>query len=93
MYIVCSFTLKYFPSYDEYGHVHYDDDHHHVLHDIRGFVVLPDVRLQPTSSIMQTQEVFKPTWWAHARTCGLCVGKYYTSNFFRTGDHLYNDFK
>ena len=44
MHIVCSFTLGYFPFYDdEYGRVHYDDNDHHALHDIRGFVVFSDV--------------------------------------------------
>ena len=28
----------------------------------------------------------------HARTCGSCVEKYYTSNFVRTGGHPYDDF-
>ena len=38
MHIVCSYTLGYFPIYDDkYGLTHYDDDHHHALHEIRGF--------------------------------------------------------
>ena len=45
--LICSFTSGYFPFYndvlpllyDEYGRVHYDDDHHHALHDISGFAV------------------------------------------------------
>ena len=43
MHIVCSFTSDNFLIYvDEYGLVHYNnyDDHHHVLHYIRGFTVL-----------------------------------------------------
>ena len=42
MHIVYSFTSGYFLIYDdEYECVRYDDDdHHHVLHDIREFVDL-----------------------------------------------------
>jgi len=39
MHIVCSYTLGYSLIYDdEYGCVHYDDDH--ALHDIQGFADL-----------------------------------------------------
>ena len=55
----------------------YDD--HHALHDIRVFIVPIDIRLQ-SNSTMQAEGVCEPAWWAHARTCGLCVGKYYTSS-------------
>ena len=43
MYNVCSFTSGYFSFYDdEYKRVQYDDDdHHHALHDTRGFTVPP----------------------------------------------------
>ena len=53
MHIVYSFTLGYSPFYDdEYERIHYDDDHHHALRDIRGFFVPPDVWLQPINSTM-----------------------------------------
>ena len=55
MHIVYSFTLRYFPFYDdEYEHIHYDDDNDHVLHDIQGFIVHPNVWLQPTSPTMMS---------------------------------------
>ena len=64
MHILCSFTLGYFLFYDdEYGCVHYDDDdHHHALHDIRGFVVPSDVRLQPASLIMMSPGGVRTAW-------------------------------
>ena len=53
MHTVCSFTSKYFPFYDKYEHVHYDnDDDDHVWHDIREFGVPSDVWLQSTNSTM-----------------------------------------
>ena len=34
MHFVYTYTLGYFPIYDnEYGRVHYDDDDHHAPHD------------------------------------------------------------
>ena len=37
VHFVCTYTSDYFPIYDdEYGHVHYDDHHHHASHDTQG---------------------------------------------------------
>ena len=92
MHIMCSYTSSYFSIYDdECSHVHYDDDHHHASHDIRGFADFT------TSGYEQLAWL----WWVleganrletHARTCGSCVGKYYTSNFVLTGGYLYDGF-
>ena len=39
MHFVCSYTLGYFPIYDdEYERIHYDNDDH-VSHDTRGLVI------------------------------------------------------
>ena len=91
MHFVCSYTSGYFPIYDyKYEHVHYDDDH--VSHDTWEF---SNYR---TSSYEQLVRL----WWTqggayrsgtHARKCGSCVGKYYTSNFVRTGGYPNDGFK
>ena len=37
MHFVCTYTSGYFPIYDdEYGRVHYDDEHHHASHGTQG---------------------------------------------------------
>ena len=91
MHFVCSYTSGDFPIYDyKYKRVYYDDDH--ASHDTRGF---SNYR---TSSYGQLARL----WWAQggayrqrilARKCGLCVGKYYRSNFIRTRGYPYDGFK
>ena len=41
-----------------------------------------DVRLQLTCPTMMGPSGVRIVWWAQARTCGPCVGKYYTYNLF-----------
>ena len=67
---------------DDYGRVHYDDDNDHILNDIRGLCCTSRRLLQPTSLTMMGLGGVRVAWWAHTRTCGSCVGKYYTSNSF-----------
>ena len=98
--ILCSYTLGYFSIYDdeyghvhyddddEYGRVHYDDDHHHASHDTQGLQTL-DIATNASSTIMGRGA---KRLGFHTRTCGSCVGKYYTSNFVRTGGHPYDGF-
>ena len=65
--------------YDEYGPVQ-DDDDDHVSHNIQGSV---DLRTSPrtaSSTMMGPGSVNRPG--IHARTHGLCVRKYYTTNLF-----------
>ena len=79
-------SSSYFPVYDdEYERVCYDDDHHHASHDTRGFANLRTSLREARSTMMGLGGA--NFLGIHACMCGLCVGKYYTSNFVRTGGH------
>ena len=72
-----------YPFYDDNDRrVHYNDDDH-ALYDTWGFVVPPNVWLQPINPTMMGLGGVWTVWWAQARTCEPCVGKYYTSNLSR----------
>ena len=91
MHFVCSYISGYFPIYDyKYERVHYDDDH--ASHDTREF----------SNYRTFSYEQLVRLWWIqggayrsgiHARKCGSCVEKYYTSNFVWTGGYPYDGFK
>ena len=88
MHFVCTYTSGYFPIYDdEYRRVRYNAD---ALHDTPGYV---DFRtsLRTTYSVMMGPRGANRLR-IHARTCGSCLGKYYTSNFVRIGGHPYDGF-
>ena len=88
---MCSYTSGYFLIYDgEYGCINYDvDDDNHVSHGTRG-----SANLRPSGNGQLAQlwwvKGARIAWKFHARTCGLCVGKYYTFNFVPTLGHPYD---
>ena len=93
MHCVCTYTSGFFFIYDnEYRRVHYDNDHHHhhVSHDTHGSADLQTSLRTTISTMMGLGGANRLE--IHACTCGSCVGKYYTSNFVRTGGHPYDGF-